>query len=163
MAYVIKDNLLGSQDIHQVDTVARHPLGTVVNAADPLYGNAEFVYVKGVAGAALGSWVLINQDDWSTSLLAPNDIGKVGVSMAANIANYYGWAQIAGKAIGKVLAGFLDNAAVYSTATVGSADDAVVAGDRIKNAKGASAIGTPAAGLAEFEIDYPFVDDGLAA
>jgi hypothetical protein len=39
----------------------------------------------------------------------------------------------------------------------------VVAGDRVKNAKGASAVGTPSAGLAEFEIDRPFVDDALAA
>lgn len=163
MPFVVKDNLIGSQDIATVDTVQRHPLGTQVNAYDPVYGSAQFVYVKGVANCALGSWLLINQDDWSTSLLAANDIGKVGVAMAANVASNYGWAQITGKAVGKVLAGFLDNANVYSTATAGSVDDAVVAGDRVKNAKGASAIGTPAAGLAEFEIDYPFVDDALAA
>jgi hypothetical protein len=42
-------------------------------------------------------------------------------------------------------------------------DDAIVAGDLVKNAKGASAIGTPSAGLAEFEIQYPFMDDGLTA
>lgn len=163
MPFVVKDNLIGSQDIATVDTVQRHPLGTQVNAYDPVYGSAQFVYVKGVANCALGSWLLINQDDWSTSLLAANDIGKVGVAMAANVASNFGWVQITGKAVGKVLAGFLDNANVYSTATAGSVDDAVVAGDRVKNAKGASAIGTPAAGLAEFEIDYPFVDDALAA
>jgi hypothetical protein len=38
-----------------------------------------------------------------------------------------------------------------------------VAGDRVKNARGASAIGTPAAGLAEMELWYPFMDDALAA
>ena len=31
-------------------------------------------------------------------------------------------------------------------------DDAVVAGDRVKLAKGASAVGTPSSGLAEFEM-----------
>jgi hypothetical protein len=65
--------------------------------------------------------------------------------------------------VGQVLSGFLDNANVYATATAGSVDDSIVAGDRVKNAKGASAIGTPSAGLAEFEIHYPVMDDGLAA
>jgi hypothetical protein len=39
----------------------------------------------------------------------------------------------------------------------------VVAGDRVKQAKGASAVGTPDTGLAEFEINRPFMDDALAA
>jgi hypothetical protein len=38
-----------------------------------------------------------------------------------------------------------------------------VAGDRVKNAKGASAIGTPSGSFAEFEIDRPFMDDALAS
>ncbi len=37
--------------------------------------------------------------------------------------------------------------------------DAVVAGDRIKNALGASAIDTPATGFAEVELNRPWVDD----
>jgi hypothetical protein len=42
-------------------------------------------------------------------------------------------------------------------------DDAVVAGDRVKLAKGASAVDTPATGFAEFEIHRPFMDDATAA
>ena len=138
-------------------------LGHVIEADDPTYGVGEFIYLKGVASTGVGSWVLYNPDDYSTSLLAANDIGSVAIAMAATVASEYGWYQIKGKAVGKVLTGFVDNANVYSTATAGSVDDAVVAGDRIKNAKGASAIGTPSAGLAEFEIDRPFVDDAVAA
>jgi hypothetical protein len=107
--------------------------------------------------------VLYSEDDYTTSLLAANDIGQVAVAMSANVASQYGWYQVRGKAIGKALTGFLDNANVYSTATAGSVDDAVVAGDRVKKCKGASAVGTPSTGLAEFEIDRPFVDDALAA
>lgn len=139
------------------------PFGTVVEAWDETYGAGEFIYLKGVASTAVGSWVLYNPDDFSTSLLAANDIGSVAVSMGATVATYSGWYQIKGKAVGKALAGFVDNANVYSTATAGSVDDTVVAGDRVKNAKGASAVDTPSAGLAEFEIDRPFVDDALAA
>jgi hypothetical protein len=42
-------------------------------------------------------------------------------------------------------------------------DDTVVAGDRVKNALGASAVGTPSTGLAEFEIARPWMDDATAA
>ena len=83
--------------------------------------------------------------------------------MAATVADTWGWYQLQGKAVGACLALFADNANVYATATAGSVDDAIVAGDRVKGAVGASAIGTPSAGLAEFEIARPFMDDALAA
>jgi hypothetical protein len=127
------------------------------------YGEGEFIYLRGVSSTAVGSWVTFNADDHSTALLAANAIGPVAVAMAATVADRFGWYQIYGKAVGQVLSGFLDNANVYATATAGSVDDSIVAGDRVKNAKGASAIGTPSAGLAEFEIHYPVMDDGLAA
>ena len=163
MAYFIINGLIGAQKIEDTSTTALHPLGTRVRAVDPTYGEGEFIYLSGVASTAVGSWVTFNQDDNSTTLLAANAIGPVAVAMSANVANQYGWYQIYGKAIGLCLTGFLDNANVYATATAGSVDDAVVAGDRVKNCKGASAIGTPAAGQAEFEIEFPVMDDGLAA
>ena len=163
MAYAITDTTLGYQPIAGIDTVQNHPLGTRVKAKDATYGAGEFIYLSGVASTAVGSWVTFNQDDNSTALLAANAIGPVAVAMSANVASSYGWYQIYGKAVGLALAGFVDNANVYATATAGSVDDAIVAGDRVKSAKGASAVGTPSAGLAEFEIQYPLMDDGLAA
>lgn len=163
MAYSITNTTLGYQPIAGIDTVQNHPLGTRVQAKDPTYGVGEFIYLSGVASTAVGSWVTFNQDDNTTALLAANAIGPVAVAMAANVASSYGWYQIYGKAVGAALAGFVDNANVYATATAGSVDDAIVAGDRVKSAKGASAVGTPSAGLAEFEIQYPLMDDGLAA
>lgn len=88
--------------------------------------------IAGVANTGVGSRVVYNPDDWSTVLLGPDMIGSVAVAISANINGQYGWYQIKGKAIGKALAGFLDNANVYATATAGSVDDAVVAGDRVK-------------------------------
>lgn len=163
MAFRNTDIVIGSQPIATTDTVQNHPLGTVIRATDPVYGAGEFIYLKGVASTAVGSWVTYNLDDGSTTLLAANAIGPVAVAMSANVANQYGWYQIQGKAIGLCLAGFLDNANVYATATAGSVDDAVVAGDRVKGAVGASAIGTPSGSFAEFEIARPFMDDGVAA
>jgi len=163
MAYTIVNPIVGSQPITEVSTVQKHPLGTIVIAADPVYGNGEFIYLKGLASVALGTWVTFNMDDGSVALLAANAIGPVAVAMAATVASTYGWYQLSGKAVGLCAAAFADNGLVYATATAGTIDDAVVAGDRVKNALGASAIGTPAAGQAEFEIQRPWMDDATAA
>jgi hypothetical protein len=157
---------LGMPTITSTDTSALLPLGTRCMAEDfgaNQNGVAEFIYLKGVASTTVGSWVTFSQDDHSTALLAANAIGPVAIAMSANVANQYGWYQIYGKAVGLALTGFVDNANVYATATAGSVDDAVVSGDRVKNAKGASALDGPATGMAEFEIAYPVMDDGLAA
>jgi len=163
MAYTPINPILGLQPIAVTDTVQNHPLGMRIQATDATYGVGEFIYLSGLAATAVGTWVTYNQDDNTTTLLAANAIGPVAVAMSANVAGQYGWYQIFGKAVGKALAAYADNGLVYATATAGSIDDAVVAGDRVKQAKGASAVGTPSAGLAEFEIQYPFMDDATAA
>lgn len=162
MAYSVF-SLPGSQPIATNSTDQKHPLGLIIQATDPTYGTGEFIYLKGVASTAVGSWVVYNGDDFSTTLLGANAIGPVAVAMSASVASQYGWYQISGKAIGKALTGYVDNALVYATATAGSVDDAVVAGDRVKNALGASAVDTPSTGLAEFEIQRPWMDDATAA
>lgn len=158
---------VGAQPIADVSTTQLHPLGTIVRAVDTgsnANGEGEFIYVKGVASGARGAFVTINEDDFSTTLLAANAIGRVGVMMSAlDATTDFGWVQISGKAVGKALTGYLDNGLVYATATAGSIDDAVVAGDRVKKAKGASAVDGPETGMAEFELDRPFMDDATAA
>lgn len=163
MTFAITDAIAGSQAIADTSTVANHALGTIVRANDPTYGAGEFIYLAGVASTAVGSWVTYLQDGNTTALLAANAIGPVAVAMSANVASQYGWYQISGKAVGKALAAYADNGLVYATATAGSIDDAVVAGDRVKLALGASAVDTPSIGLAEFEIQRPFMDDATAA
>jgi len=163
MSYIIQTTRLGLPAITSVEDTAGAPLGLIVEAVHATYGAGEFIYLKGVADTVLGSWVTYNADDNSTALLAANAIGPVAVAMAATVADKFGWYQISGKAVGKALAAYADNGLVYATATAGSIDDAVVAGDRVKLAKGASAVGTPSTGLAEFEIQRPFMDDATAA
>ena len=161
-AWKIVTPMVGLQAIDATETSALITLGTRVQAKHATYGVGEFIYLKGVASTAVGSWVTYNSDDHSSTLLAANAIGAVGIAMSANVANQYGWYQIYGKGIGKALTGYVDNALVYATATAGSIDDAVVSGDRVKNAIGASAVDTPSSGFAEFEIYYPIMDDGSA-
>lgn len=160
MAFFIQENSLIGQPIADTSTTQKHALGTRVRAKDATYGSGEFIYLKGVGSTVVGSVVLMAPDDWSTSLATANDVGKLAVAMSANVLNQYGWYQIYGKGAAKVLAGFVDNADCYLTATPGSVDDTDVAGDYIRGMKGASAIDTPSTGLAEVELGYPEVADG---
>jgi hypothetical protein len=164
--YQVVNPIVGAQDIADTSTTQYHPLGTIVEGVDrasTAYGAGEFVYLKGVASTVLGSFITYNSDDNSTALLAANAIGPVATSMSINVASSFGWYQISGKAVGKALSGYADNGLVYATSTAGSIDDAVVSGDRVKLAKGGSAVDTPSSGLAEFEIQRPFMDDGTSA
>lgn len=158
MAYLITSGVAGAQPIATTDTVQNHPLGKIVTAKDPTYGEGEFIYLKGASSTAVGSWVTYNMDDGTTTLIAPNAIGPVAVSMSANSASTsYGWYQIQGKAIASA-ADVADNAKVYIDTAAGRCDDAVVAGDKVHNAKWASAEDT-ATNLAEVEISRPFCTD----
>jgi hypothetical protein len=159
MAYTIIDPIFGAQGIAEVSTTKRHPLGLIVRAVDPTYGAGEFIYLQGVASTVRGSWVQYNADDFGTTLAVANDIGPKAIAMAAVVASRYGWYQISGKAVGKALASYADNGLVFLTSTAGSVDDAVVDGDMVHLAKGASAVDTPETGLAEFEISRPYTDD----
>ena len=156
-----------NQAIDENSSTQQLPLGTRTEAVDKAatdYGVGEFIYLKGVASTVVGSVVLIDQDDFSTSLAVANDVGYLAVAMAATVANEFGWYQVKGKAVIKGLASLADNASLYLTATAGSLDDAVVSGDRVKGyAKTASALDTPSTGLAEADIVNPFVDNGEAA
>ena len=161
------EQVVYNQAIDENSTTQNAPLGTRIQAIDKAstaYGIGEFVYLKGVASTAVGSVVLIDQDDFSTSLATANDVGYLAVAMAATVASEFGWYQVKGKAVIKGLSGLADNASLYLTSTAGSLDDAVVAGDRVKGyAKTASALDTPSTGLAEADIVNPFVDNGEAA
>tara|TARA_R110000803_G_scaffold13458_5_gene37830 strand:- start:393 stop:887 length:495 start_codon:yes stop_codon:yes gene_type:complete len=153
----------GDQGIAVTSTTQEQDLGSIVQAWDSTYLTGEFIYLKGVASTVVGSFVTYNADDMSTTLLAANAIGPVAVAMSICVASNYGWYQISGKAVGKAAASYADNGLVYATSTAGVIDDAAVAGDRVKLAKGASAVDTPSTGLAEFEIHRPFMDDATSA
>ena len=151
------DNVIGIQPIANTETTAAHPVGYRVRAKHATYGSGEFIYLSGAASTIVGSFATINMDDGSTTLLAANAIGSVGVSMSANnTTTNYGWYQIYGKAIGAAATTVTDNANVYATGTAGMVAAAVVDGDMVHMCKSAS---TTTTGTAEFEIHYPYTDD----
>lgn len=158
---ITSNGFVCGQPIAATSTTKKHPLGSIASATDETYGAGEFIYLAGVASTVVGSVVTYNMDDGTTTLAVADAIGPVAVAMSINVAAQYGWYQIQGKGVAKVLAGFADNANCFLTATAGSVDDADVAGDFVSGMKGASAIDTPSTGLAEVELSRPFVRDGL--
>jgi len=162
MTAFVTDGTIGSQVVGENSSIQKHELGKISMMYDATtYRWGEYIYLKGVASTVVGSVVTYAQDDMSTALLVADAIGSVALSMGITVASEFGWYQIGGKGVAKVKTGFADNANCYGTSTAGSIDDAIVAGDLVKNMKGASAIDTPSTGLAEIELFRPFVDDGL--
>lgn len=161
MAYTITNQgMIGSQPIATVSTVKNHPLGTIVQASDPTYGNAEFIYLTGVVGTVAGSWVTYDINGVST-LLAASAVGPVGIAMGANVASSYGWYMIHGKhsaALAWTTLTLASNAILYATASAGLVDDAVVSGDKIRRAK-ADEAKTSLAATVSVEIYRPDVNN----
>ena len=143
------------QGIAETSTVQMFPLGTRVRAVDPTYGEGEFIYLKGLALTAVGECVIYDQYAGTTKRAVAGDRGPCAWAMSANVANQFGWYQIAGAAVAKVAAAFAAAGNVYLTATAGTIDDATVAGDKVDGARGKTAIDTPSTGLAVLQIDRP--------
>lgn len=118
MTFAVHD-LAGAQPIANRDTTQKHPLGTIVKATDPTYGQGEFIYLKGVASTIVGSIVSYDaafQTALSTTAL--NLPRALAVSQSICTASYYGWYQISGQAQAAKLSttSFAANAAFAASA-----------------------------------------------
>ena len=106
MVYRVTDQLIGAQPIATTETGATklHPLGTIVRATDPTFGEGEFIYLVGVASTTIGAIVnydvattLKYQTSLSTTAVAKSN--PLAVAMSANLAGDFGWYQISGLAV----------------------------------------------------------------
>lgn len=163
MAYTITEARIVNQKIGDTSTTqADLPLGTIVRAKDPTYGEGEFIYLLGVASTVVGS--VVTWDGASTgtptyqTALAPataNLAQPVAVSMSANVAAQFGWYQLSGNAVvatnGTLAAG---PGPVYLAGS-GQVSSTAVAGKQMLNARNCTATGTPATAQAVVQIDRP--------
>ena len=101
MAYYKTTGEIGGQAIADISTTQNHPLGRVVQAVDPTYGEGEFIYLLGVASTVVGSVVTWHPSTYQTALCpVGNNLSKpIAVAMGANVAATYGWYQISGLAV----------------------------------------------------------------
>lgn len=98
------------------------PLGTIVRAVDPTYGEGEFIRLVGVASTVVGSLVKWNATTHQTVLLTntANQAVPVAVAMSACVANQHGWYQISGNAvIKKTTVAVNPQVKIYISATAG--------------------------------------------
>lgn len=122
MAYGLTSPYIGAQPIANTETTAKHPLGTIVRAVDPTYGEGEFIYLLGVASTTVGSVVTYSLSTYQTALapVGANLPQAVAVAMSANVASQYGWYQISGQAVmAKSSATSLAAAAAVGVKTIG--------------------------------------------
>jgi len=144
MAYSATNGRIGSQPIANTAATAAHPLGTILCATDPTYGEGEFIYLVGVAATTIGSAVTWNFTTHQTALLPATAAtgAPVAISMSANLAAGFGWYQIKGVAVfaKTVVSGItdIDGAAVYISATAGLLGASITSGMQIINAQTAN-------------------------
>lgn len=95
--------VLGSQpfnDWFAPDTTQRHPLGVVIPAVDPFWGQGEFMYIKSNDAILKGSSVA--WDEVYQGVLLPSAVTQgfpFGIAMAPMASGTYGWIQLRGRAV----------------------------------------------------------------
>jgi len=160
--WTIAENALIGQGIEDTSTTQKQILGQIVRAKHPDYGVGEFIYLVGVASTVAGSWVTYKPRDFTTALAAGNAIGPVAIAMSANVASQWGWYLIHGAYPSAKSGDVNSNGNLYTTATAGEVDDAIVTGDRIWGAK-ATAADNSTHGTVAVEITRPFMNDAVNA
>lgn len=90
--------LAGCQPIANTETDRKHPLGTIVRATDPTYGEGEFIYLLGVANTVVSLGVSYSKSTYQTAIIPDTATQSCPVAwaMSANVAAQYGWYQIEG-------------------------------------------------------------------
>lgn len=136
---------LGLQPITTTSTTQLHPIGKVIQAYDNTtsgYGNAEFMYLNGVASTVVGSLVTYNQVTGVTALCpsTANLAQPLAVAMSANVAAQWGWYQIGGVAtIKKTAVKINPNVALFISATTGRVFPTATTGKAVLGARSANA------------------------
>ncbi len=137
----------------KIDTTQQIALGT--RGFDGS-GN-EYIYLEGVASNVAGAWSVFDED-YATTLLIGNEVGPVGIAMAAILADQYGWYQVFGKNTIASTDTVAADKALYIDGTAGRADDAGVAGDLII---GAYSMSADTSNVATVWLTYPHVSDDI--
>jgi hypothetical protein len=101
MTYYTTGNELITQPIAENSSTQKQRLGQITKAFDPVYGEGEFIYLKGVASTIVGSAVTWNSSSHATTLsaVAAGLPFPVAFAMSACVAGEYGWYQISGLAV----------------------------------------------------------------
>ncbi len=161
MAYFPLNGGIGVQAISTKSSTQLHPLGQIIQAYDSTLGVGEFIYLKGVASTAVGSWVTYNGATGTTTLAVANANGGIAVSMTTNTTTAsYAWYQIGGTATALGLTSITHSTGfLWLTSTSGSVDDASVIGDAVINARKTTTVHVVGTALDTYWIQRPYVSN----
>lgn len=113
-------------DITRVDATAEFAVGTTTSLSD----GGEAIYVQALSEISQYAYALAYGNGTAqmatTTLAAASRRG--GWAQTSIPSAYYGWLQISGKPRGNLAANCDDNVPLYTTATAGVLDDAIVTG-----------------------------------
>ena len=112
-------------NLTRVDDSALFQVGTVVNLSDG--GQAMYVHASASALSTYAA-VFIGVDGvatMTTTTLAPEN-SRVGFAQTSIGTSKYGWVQLGGQVVVNLAANCADNVPLFTTATAGVLDDAVV-------------------------------------
>lgn len=137
-------------------------VGTIAKFTDEILGEAEFIYLPGVASCLAGDLVLYDLNPAGPSVTrhsnatGSNSGRPVAVALGPTVAGQFGWFQISGVAIVNAVAGTVAGVCM-ATATAGAVGNTADPGDQILNARISTPVGTPAAGKCYVTMNRPFV------
>ena len=157
LSFVPVEQYVGIQPIASTSTTQQHPLGTVVKAKDIAYGEAEFIYLKGVASTAAGDLVSYDPKNATTTRTVAATRGPLAVAMSANVALQYGWYCINGVVpVSTASAGTgAANSLLAVTSTAGQATVSGTASVKVDGALCVSAQGAPGTGFTDVVLARP--------
>lgn len=170
MAYRITEAFIVSQPIANTEATQASdiPLGKIVRAIDPIYGEGEFIYMLGVASTTVGSLVTWDGASSGTptyqTALCPSTANlaqPVAVAMSANTAGRYGWYQLTGNAVMATNGTLAAGPGPIYIGSAGNVTSGAAAGKQILNARNCTATGTPAANQAVVQINRPFAQGAI--
>ena len=112
--------------LNNTDSSPSFAVGTTVNLND----GGQAVYVQASSDVSQYAAVSVRVDNTVVPITTTNSANSkvVGFAQASIASAYYGWVQIGGKPVVKLAASCLPNVPLYTTATAGVLDDAVVSG-----------------------------------
>lgn len=157
MTWNITSPIIGAQAIASKSTTQKHPLCKIVQATDSTYGTGEFIYLKGVASTAVGSWVGYSPALGTSVLAVAGGNYPLAVSMTTNTTTTsFAWYQISGTAQALGLTSITHSSGFLAmTSTAGSLDDASVIGDHVLGARKTVAVHVVGTFIDTYNISRP--------
>jgi hypothetical protein len=150
-------SVIGAQPIGATESAARHTIGMRTRAHDHTYGDAEFVYLLGVADTAAGDLVSYDPKSGVTERALRGKRGPLAVAVSACTAGLYGWYAVEGSVPLATELSVVSLGTVYLSDTAGEVRGIPTDGQRID---GLAVRALPSGGFATAALQQPSANGG---